>query len=130
MSGIELLERLGDGSAAPAVILLGNADLATGVEAMKLGAVDAGCRSIATLPLPPPCARKLTATAASGSARANARVRRALVERLSAREREVLEHVVQGRLNKQIAARLNIAEQTVKQHRGRVMEKVGALRPS
>ena len=49
---------------------------------------------------------------------------RALVGRLSAREREVLTHVIRGRLNKQIAADLDIAEQTVKQHRGRVMEKI------
>lgn len=127
MSGIELLERLGDGSAAPAVILLsGNADLATGVEAMKLGAVDV---------LAKPVDRDVLAAAVRkavdrhGRERQRARERqacRALVERLSAREREVLEHVVQGRLNKQIAARLNIAEQTVKQHRGRVMEKMRA----
>ena len=36
----------------------------------------------------------------------------------------MLEHVIRGRLNKQIAADLDIAEQTVKQHRGRVMEKM------
>ena len=36
----------------------------------------------------------------------------------------MLEHVIKGRLNKQIAAELDIAEQTVKQHRGRVMEKM------
>jgi FixJ family two-component response regulator len=35
-----------------------------------------------------------------------------------------MEHVIRGRLNKQIAADLDIAEQTVKQHRGRVMEKL------
>ena len=45
--------------------------------------------------------------------------------RLSPREREVMEHVIRGRLNKQIASDLGIAEATVKQHRGRVMEKVG-----
>lgn len=44
--------------------------------------------------------------------------------RLSAREREVMIQVVRGRLNKQIAADLDIALQTVKQHRGRVMEKL------
>ena len=43
---------------------------------------------------------------------------------LTAREREVLEHVVAGRLNKQIAADLGTAEKTVKVHRGRVMEKM------
>jgi FixJ family two-component response regulator len=46
--------------------------------------------------------------------------------RLSEREREVLEQVLQGRLNKQIAFELGIAEKTVKAHRGRVMEKMEA----
>jgi FixJ family two-component response regulator len=50
---------------------------------------------------------------------------RALVGLLTARERDVTAHVVRGRLNKQIAADLDIAEQTVKQHRGRAMEKLG-----
>jgi RNA polymerase sigma factor (sigma-70 family) len=49
---------------------------------------------------------------------------RQLVARLSPREREVTAHVIRGRLNKQIAADLGISEQTVKQHRGRVMEKL------
>jgi FixJ family two-component response regulator len=44
---------------------------------------------------------------------------------LSPREHEIMLHVVRGRLNKQIAADLQIAEQTVKQHRARVMEKMG-----
>jgi FixJ family two-component response regulator len=43
---------------------------------------------------------------------------------LSAREREVFNHVVVGRLNKQIAGDLGIAEKTVKVHRGRVMSKM------
>ena len=45
---------------------------------------------------------------------------------LSKRERQVLEQVLRGRLNKQIAFDLNIAEKTVKVHRGRVMEKMEA----
>jgi FixJ family two-component response regulator len=49
---------------------------------------------------------------------------RGLIGRLTARECEVMQHVIGGRLNKQIAADLDIAEQTVKQHRGRVMEKI------
>jgi len=46
------------------------------------------------------------------------------VERLTPREREVLDLVVAGKMNKQIAADLGTAEQTVKQHRGRVMRKL------
>ena len=44
--------------------------------------------------------------------------------RLSPREHEVMNHVIQGRLNKQIAADLNIGVKTVKVHRGRVMAKM------
>jgi FixJ family two-component response regulator len=50
---------------------------------------------------------------------------RSRLERLTSREFEVMEHVVRGRLNKHIAADLGISEPTVKQHRGRVMDKMG-----
>jgi FixJ family two-component response regulator len=46
------------------------------------------------------------------------------IQRLTPREREVLDLVVAGKMNKQIAAQLGTAEQTVKQHRGRVMRKL------
>jgi FixJ family two-component response regulator len=46
------------------------------------------------------------------------------IGRLTPREREVLDLVVAGKMNKQIAAQLGTAEQTVKQHRGRVMRKL------
>jgi len=51
---------------------------------------------------------------------------RAKLGKLTARERDVLELVAAGRLNKEIAAKLGIVEQTVKQHRGRIMHKLGA----
>ena len=47
------------------------------------------------------------------------------MERLTARERDILPYVISGMLNKQIASRLDIAEKTVKVHRGRIMEKLG-----
>jgi len=46
-----------------------------------------------------------------------------LIETLTLREKEVLRYVISGRLNKQIANALGIAEKTVKVHRSRVMEK-------
>jgi FixJ family two-component response regulator len=48
------------------------------------------------------------------------------VATLTPREREVLEHVVSGKLNKQVAGELGTVEKTVKVHRARVMEKMGA----
>jgi FixJ family two-component response regulator len=56
---------------------------------------------------------------------ADLKVIRAKIATLTPREREVLTHVVAGRLNKQIAGDLGTAEKTIKVHRGRVMEKLG-----
>jgi FixJ family two-component response regulator len=68
---------------------------------------------------------RAVAAAGAGRARENERLDAiARLARLSPREHEILGHVVRGRLNKQIAGDLGIAEATVKQHRGRVMEKM------
>jgi FixJ family two-component response regulator len=55
---------------------------------------------------------------------------RARYQQLTARERAVLEGVVAGRLNKQIAADLGVAERTVKTHRASLMTKLGADSPA
>jgi FixJ family two-component response regulator/signal transduction histidine kinase len=125
MSGIELLERFASSGVAPAVVLLtGNSDVATGVEAMKLGAVDFLVKPVDGDALVAAVRKALERHAGERKRSLEREACRALVGRLSAREREVLTHVIRGRLNKQIAADLDIAEQTVKQHRGRVMEKI------
>ena len=125
MSGIELLERLaGDGVAPPVVFLSGNGDVATSVHAMKLGAVDFLEKPVDHAVLVAVVRKALERQAGERERTREREASRALVARLSAREREVLAHVIRGRLNKQIAADLDIAEQTVKQHRGRVMEKL------
>lgn len=126
MSGLELLRQLAGQPGAPFVVFLtGSSDLAAGVEAMKLGAIDFiekpadGGRLVAAV-------RKALATHAAqraGTREHDAHLAR--LGRLSPRELEVMQHVIRGRLNKQIAADLDIALQTVKQHRSRVMEKMG-----
>ena len=125
MSGIELLERLAGGGIAPPVVFLsGNGDVETGVEAMKLGAVDFLVKPVDGDALIAAVRKALERHAGERKRSLEREACRVLVRRLSTREREVLKHVLRGRLNKQIAADLDIAEQTVKQHRGRVMEKV------
>jgi FixJ family two-component response regulator len=126
MSGIELLERLaGDGAAPPVVFLSGNGDVATGVHVMKLGALDFLTKPVEHGVLVAAVRKALARHAGERALMHEREACRALVDRLSVREREVMAHVIRGRLNKQIAADLDIAEQTVKQHRGRVMEKIG-----
>jgi FixJ family two-component response regulator/signal transduction histidine kinase len=125
MSGLELQQLLSArGAAPPIVFLTGHAEVAAGIDAMKLGAVD-------FLAKPVDDAVLIGAVRTAVERHAGERKRwleqeacRTLVDRLTAREREIMAHVIRGRLNKQIAADLDIAEQTVKQHRGRVMEKM------
>jgi FixJ family two-component response regulator/signal transduction histidine kinase len=125
MSGLELQQHLASfGVAPPVVFLTGRGDLAAGVQAMKLGAVDFLVKP-PDAPLLYEAVRKALARYAAENARTRSRGESLeRLARLSAREREVMVQVVRGRLNKQIAADLDIALQTVKQHRGRVMEKL------
>ena len=100
-------------------------DIPASVRALKAGAID-------FLPKPPDAAALIAAVAQAlerdRQARQDRDDRKSIDERLSKltpRERQVLARVVAGRLNKQIAAELGIAEKTVKVHRGRVMGKMG-----
>jgi len=126
LSGMELLEQLAGRDAAPPIILLsGNGDVATGVAVMKLGAMDFLEKPVERDVLVAAVRKALERHAGEQACTRERAACRVLVARLSAREREVMGHVIRGRLNKQIAGDLGIAEQTVKQHRGRVMEKIG-----
>ena len=69
--------------------------------------------------------RALARDARERAARARVQGARARFGRLTAREREVLEHVLRGQLNKQIAGDLGIHERTVKLHRTAITTKVG-----
>ena len=125
MTGPELQQRMAEqGISLPIVFLTGHGDVPTGVQAMKHGAVD-----FLTKPVDDEALLRAVEAALARHAASNARrdERQASVARLallSAREREVMEHVIRGRLNKQIAADLRIALKTVKVHRSRVMAKM------
>jgi len=123
--GLDLLQaKARDGYARPTIFITGNSDIATGIRAMKVGAIDFLVKPICEEVL---IAAVQEAMARDREARAQACTRSAVSTRLSKltpRERDVLAKVVQGRLNKQIAADLDIAEKTVKFHRGRLMRKM------
>jgi FixJ family two-component response regulator len=125
MSGLEAQHALALRDHHPIVFMSGHADAATSIQAMKRGAVDFLLKPFEEQAVLDAIERSLRqdaqALAASG-ARDGARARLA---RLTARERQVCGHLMQGMLNKQIAAALGIAESTVKVHRSRMMEKLG-----
>lgn len=125
--GLELQEALARREdALPVVFLTGHGDVGSSVKAMKAGAVDFLTKPVEREPL---LAAVRAALARDRSARAARAERAALRERhglLTPREREVFDRVVEGRLNKQIAGALGTSERTVKAHRSRVMEKMGA----
>lgn len=130
-SGLDLQDALvRRGCTIPIVFMTAHGDIAASVRAMKAGAVDFLVKPVARGPL----LAAIRAALDHGSAQATATERLAgLRERyasLSAREREVLEGVVAGKLNKQIASDLGIAERTVKAHRAHLMEKLGADSPA
>jgi len=119
-------ELIARGSFLPVIFLTGHGDLATGVAAMKTGAVDFLCKPINDVQL---LAAVRTAVERSRAAHAEAMEARELrhrLTRLTPREREVMQLVAAGLLNKEIADRLGTVEKTVKVHRARVMEKMQA----
>jgi FixJ family two-component response regulator len=127
LGGLDLQSRLGQGQQSlPIVFISGYGNVPTSVRAMKGGAVDFLQKPFEDEDL---LAAVQRALALSRRALAE-RVARGEIEQrldsLTRREREVLDLVVTGMLNKQIAAELGAAEKTIKVHRGRVMHKMRA----
>jgi RNA polymerase sigma factor (sigma-70 family) len=125
MSGPELHDWMVEhGVSIPVIYLSGHCDVPTSVQAMKRGAQD-------VLQKPADDDVLLHAITVAVQRHRQDRVRRDIdadiasrLDTLSTREREVIDHVIIGRLNKQIAADLGISEKTVKVHRGRAMAKM------
>jgi FixJ family two-component response regulator len=126
LNGLELQQALqAQGSTLPIVFLTGRGDIASSVRAMKLGAADFLTKPIDATEL---IAAVDAALARNRERRANLAERHLLASRLAAltaREREVFALIVQGRLNKQIAAECGTVEKTIKFHRANLMRKLG-----
>jgi len=126
MGGFELQDRLTEsGCTLPIVFLTGHGDISMSVMAMKHGAADFLTKPVSS--------EQLLAAIREGFmkcrlAHDGRSARRSIEERLRTlthREREVLEHLIGGKLNKQVAADLGTVEKTIKVHRSRIMEKMG-----
>jgi two-component system response regulator TtrR len=131
MSGLVLQQRLAQrGDTLPMVLISGHADVPMAVEAMRAGAADFLEKPFTDEQLLRAVERALTLPRTGGPqgtqpgppADPAARER---LDRLSQRERQVLDLVVAGRLNKQIADDLSISIKTVEAHRANIMEKLG-----
>jgi FixJ family two-component response regulator len=127
LNGLDLQQRIaGDRSETPIIFLTGHGDVPMTVRAMKAGAAEFLTKPFEYDVL---LSAIRNAIRKSEAALAGEREKRLLEERynsLSTREREVMERVVKGLLNKQVGGELGISEITVKAHRGRVMEKMQA----
>lgn len=126
LNGLELqqlLER--QASPLPIVFLSGRGDIAASVQAMKHGATDFLTKPVDDTEL----LAAIHAALAGGRAQRHSSAERQHVAQclasLTGRERQVLEQIVAGRLNKQIAADLGTTEKTIKFHRGNLMRKMG-----
>ena len=113
------------GKQRPVIFLTGKGDVQKSVRAMKAGAVDFLTKPVRDKDLLDAIARAEAQDARTRQTSAEVAAIEAKIATLTPREREVLTHVIAGRLNKQIAGDLGTVEKTIKVHRGRMMEKLG-----
>jgi FixJ family two-component response regulator len=126
LDGLELQQALTvETSHRPIIFITGRGDVPMTVRAMKAGAIDFLTKPVNDTDLLPAIARAIERDVQSRQVHAEVASIQAKIATLTPREREVLAHVVTGRLNKQIAGDLGTVEKTIKVHRGRVMEKLG-----
>ena len=127
MSGLELQDRLIErNSPLPIAFITGHGDVPLAVDTMKKGARDFIQKPFNEQQLVPLVERMLEQARANFAEHQQAASRDALLSKLTGREAQVLERIVAGRLNKQIADDLGISIKTVEAHRANIMEKLGA----
>ena len=127
MSGLELQDRLIERkSPMPIAFITGHGDVPLAVDTMKKGALDFIQKPFKEEQLVPLVERMLDEARTMFAEHQQAASREALLGKLTGREAQVLERIVAGRLNKQIADDLGISIKTVEAHRANIMEKLGA----
>jgi RNA polymerase sigma factor (sigma-70 family) len=125
VSGKDLQDRLVRlGATIPIIFLTGHGDIAASVQAIKTGAEDFLTKPVLRTVLMDAIERALARQREAQGRQNQLNALRALVNKLTPREREVFDLVVRGKMNKQIAHALGTTERTIKAHRHRIMEKV------
>jgi FixJ family two-component response regulator len=126
LTGLDLQEHLKQSNPClPIVFLTGQGDIPTSVRAIEAGAVNFLTKPVNDAELLAAVRAALTESEKQRLEEQGAAALRARMAKLTARELEVLRHVIAGKLNKQIAADLGTSEQTIKVHRMRITEKLG-----
>ena len=127
MTGLELQSRLIEvGSPLPIVFITGHGDVPMAVDSMKKGAMDFIQKPFQEDALVSLVERMLDQAKDAFTEHQHSASRDALLAKLTSREAQVLERIVAGRLNKQIADDLGISIKTVEAHRANIMEKLNA----
>jgi len=127
MSGLALLEQLRtDGVTIPVILISGHGDVSMAVQAMKSGAFDFIEKPFSDDLLLDRIQKAVQLDRETRRNRAQCRKAATQISSLTRREREVLDLVAAGLLNKEIAAELGLSIKTVETHRGHIMEKMGA----
>ncbi|GAA0749369.1 MULTISPECIES: response regulator transcription factor [Sphingomonas] len=126
MSGFELRERLKErGWHIPIIFMTGHGDIPMSVKAMKQGAIDFLPKPFRDQDMIDAVATAISRAREHWDDREQHAVLQQRWQKLTPREREVLQGVTRGLLNKQIAAELGLAEITVKLHRASMLRKMG-----
>ncbi len=127
MSGLELQDRLLErGSPLPIAFITGHGDVPMAVNTMKKGALDFIQKPFDEKALLGLVERMLENAEQAFAEHQQAATREAMLAKLTSREAQLLERIVAGRLNKQIADDLGISIKTVEAHRASIMEKLNA----
>ena len=127
MSGLDLQREMNDsGISLPVIFLTGHGDIPMTVHALKAGAVHFLTKPVQEDELMNAIRQALEGDREARSERAEIRKLQEHFHLLSPRERQVMQLVVSGRLNKEIAYELGVSERTIKLHRGEVMHKMRA----
>ncbi|MBL8291407.1 MAG: response regulator transcription factor [Bryobacterales bacterium] len=127
LSGLDLQRRMAEaGLYTPIVFLTGHGSIPATVQAMKAGAIEFLTKPVDEQDLLKAIEEAIERDRRTRQEHADTRDLRDRHQSLTAREQEVMEQVVSGLLNKQVAAELNISEDTVKFHRGHIMRKMRA----
>jgi FixJ family two-component response regulator len=125
-SGLELQDAIGNKfKSIPIIFITGHGDIPMSVQALKKGAINFLQKPVDDKILLKSVEEAIKNSHVLFNIQMEKDKCKALIDSLTPRELEILRYVIKGLLNKQIASELNIAEHTVKIHRGMITEKLG-----